>query len=427
MTDVRIKNVHRPIEATVQLPGSKSLTNRALIIAGLARGTSRLQGVGLADDMRYMMQFLKGLEIDVSLDEASRTATVAGCGGHIPADEADLFCGNAGTVVRFGTAMCCLGMGNYRIDGIERMRSRPIGPLVDVLRDLGAGIGYEGQEGFLPLTIAGRGLWGGQALISADQSSQFVSAVLLAAPYARTDVMLQLAGEVVSEPYIRMTRQMMEDFGVSVLADRGKYIVPALQTYTGRTYRIEPDASAASYFFAAAALTGGRVTVAGLGRRSLQGDIGFVHVLQQMGCTVEQDETSTTVTGPKDGQLRGVDVDLNEMPDMAQTLAVLALFAKGPTHIRHVANLRIKETDRIAAVANELRKFGAMVEARDDGFSITPPAVPPPAAVETYDDHRMAMAFALAGLRIDGVVIQNAECVSKTFPKFFEVFEGMGR
>lgn len=427
MTEQRIQPASKPIDATVRLPGSKSLTNRAFIIAGLAGGTSRLSGVGLADDTRFMMQFLQGLDIEVALDEPQRIATVHGCGGHIPASEADLFCGNAGTVVRFGTAMCSLGFGHYRIDGVERMRARPIRPLVDVLHDLGAQIGYELKEGYPPLTIGARGLRGGRATMSAEQSSQFVSAVLMAAPYARNDVMLHLAGEIVSEPYIRMTVQMMEDFGVSVLADRARYIVPALQTYKARDYRIEPDASAASYFFAAAALTGGRVTVEGLGSRSLQGDIGFVNVLQQMGCQVEQDEQSTTVTGPAIGALKGVDVDLNEMPDVAQTLAVVALSANGPTNVRNVANLRIKETDRIAAVATELAKFGAQVEQRDDGFRITPPQTPRPAAVDTYDDHRMAMSFALAGLRLDGVVIKDAECVSKTFPEFFEVFEAMMR
>lgn len=425
MSNKRIQPVSRPIDAIVQLPGSKSLTNRAFIIAGLASGVSRLAGVGLADDTRYMMEFLRGLDIEVTLDEPQRIATLHGCGGHIPASEADLFCGNAGTVVRFGTAMCCLGLGYYRIDGVERMRARPIQPLVDALRDLGAQIGYELKEGYPPLTIGAKGLRGGQATMSAEQSSQFVSAVLMAAPYAHHDVMLHLAGEVVSEPYIRMTLRMMEDFGVSVLADQGRYIVPAMQTYIARDYRIEPDASAASYFLAAAALTGGRVTVEGLGKRSLQGDVSFVNVLKQMGCQIEQDEQSTTVIGPPIGTLKGVDVDLNEMPDVAQTLAVVALFANGPTNVRNVANLRIKETDRIAAVAAELAKFGAEVEQRDDGFRITPPASARLAAVDTYDDHRMAMSFALAGLRLDGVVIKDAECVSKTFPDFFEVFQGM--
>lgn len=427
MPDIRIQPAARPIDAAVQLPGSKSLTNRAFIIAALAGGVSRLHGIGLADDTRFMVEFLKGLDIDVTLDEPRRVATVHGCGGHIPAGEANLFCGNAGTVVRFGTAMCCLGMGHYRIDGVERMRARPIRPLVDALHDLGAQIGYEISEGYPPVTIGAHGLRGGQATISAEQSSQFVSAVLMAAPYARNDVLLHLAGEVVSEPYIRMTLQMMEDFGANILAERGRYIIPALQTYQAREYRIEPDASAASYFFAAAALTGGRVIVEGLGRRSLQGDVGFVNVLQQMGCQIEQDEESTTVIGPPGGTLKAVDVDLNEMPDVAQTLAVLALFAKGPTNIRNVANLRIKETDRIAAVTAELVKFGAQVEQRDDGFRIIPPPSPRTAAVDTYDDHRMAMSFALAGLKLDGVVIKNAECVSKTFPEFFNVFGGMSQ
>ncbi len=421
MSDKIVQPVSRPIDATVRLVGSKSLTNRAFIIAALARGTSRLHGVGLSDDSRYMMQFLQGLGIDVSLDEQTRVATVKGCGGQIPASEADLFCGNAGTVVRFGTAMCTLGYGDYRIDGVARMRARPIGPLVDALRDLGAMIGYEAVEGYPPLRIQARHLFGGEVTMSGAQSSQFVSAVLLAAPQARTDVMLRLEGEVVSEPYIRMTLRIMEDFGATALAEPGRYIVPAVQPYTGRDYRIEPDASAASYFLAAAALTGGRVTVEGLGRDSAQGDVRFVDVLEQMGCGVEQDDASTTVRGPASGDLRGVDVDLNAMPDMAQTLAVLALFAAGRTTVRNVANLRIKETDRIAAVAAELAKFGAEVEARDDGFSIDPPAEPTGAAVDTYDDHRMAMSFALAGLRLDGVVIRDAECVGKTFPEYFDV------
>ncbi len=425
MADKRIQPPSGPIDATVHLPGSKSLTNRALIIASLAKGTSRLSGIGLADDTHHMIQFLRDLDIDVQLDEENRIATVHGCGGHIPSSEADLTCGNAGTVMRFGAALCCLGHGRFRLDGIERMRERPIRSLVDVLHDLGAEIGYELKEGYPPLTIGAKGLHGGQASISAEQSSQYVSAVLMAAPYARNDVLLHLAGEVVSEPYIRMTLKIMEDFGVSVMSDPGRYIIPAMQTYTGRPYRIEPDASAASYFFAAAALTAGRVTVDGLGSRSVQGDIGFVDVLRQMGCAVEQDENRTMVIGPPTGTLKGVDVDLNEMPDMAQTLAVMALFADGPTNVRNVANLRIKETDRIAAVATELARFGATVEPRDDGFRVVPPASLQPAAVETYDDHRMAMSFALAGLRLDGVVIKNAECVSKTFPEFFDVFEGM--
>lgn len=425
MSDQRIQPVSKRIDATVHLPGSKSLTNRAFIIAALAGGTSRLSGVGLADDTRYMMQYLKALDIDVAMDEPGRLATVAGCGGHLPSSEADIFCGNAGTVMRFGGAMCTLGYGQFRIDGVERMRQRPIRPLVDALRDLGAQIGYEQQEGYPPLTVAAKGLYGGQVTMRAGQSSQFVSAVLMVAPYARNDVLLRLDGEIVSEPYIRMTLKMMEDFGVSALAEGGRYIIPAVQSYTARDYRIEPDASTASYFFAAAALTAGRMTVEGLGRRSVQGDIGFVRVLEQMGCTVEQDDERTTVVGPAIGSLRGVDVDLNAMPDMAQTLAVTSLFADGATNIRNVANLRIKETDRIAAVAHEAEKFGAAVEVREDGFCITPPKTPMAASVDTYDDHRMAMSFALAGLRVDGVVIKDAECVSKTFPEFFDVFGAM--
>ena len=423
MKHATLQPVSRPIDRTVRLPGSKSLTNRALLAAALADGVSTIDGLLLADDTRLMADALRCLGIPVKLDEDRRRASVHGGGGYWPNMEADIFCGAAGTVIRFLTAACCIGRGEYRLDGSPRMRSRPIGDLVDALRDLGSAIGYEDRDGYPPLTIRARGLRGGVVRFDSSPSSQFVSALLLAGPRAGQDVMIELTGPLPSRPFVRMTLGVMEAFGVSAIEDGGqRFIVPCGQTYAATTYRIEPDATAASYFFAAAAITGGRVVVENLGRRSLQGDAAFVDVLQEMGCEVESGADATVVRGPRDGLLKGVDVDLNDMPDVAQTLAVLAAFAEGPTNIRNVANLRVKETDRLAALATELGRMGVETETREDGITIRPHGPPTAAAIRTYDDHRMAMSFALAGLRLQGMTILDPDCVNKTFPGFFDVW-----
>ncbi|MFQ5430061.1 MAG: 3-phosphoshikimate 1-carboxyvinyltransferase [Phycisphaerae bacterium] len=425
--DVRLKPVAAPIDRTVRLPGSKSLTNRAVLVAALARGTSQIEQLLLADDTRLMLDAVEALGVRVTLDEQRHHARITGCGGHWPNGEADLFCGNAGTAIRFLTAACCAGRGAYRLDGAPRMRERPIGPLVDALRDLGAAVGYEAAPGYCPITISANGLRGGEVAFHRPPSSQFVSALLMAAPLAMHDVMIDVAGTLPSRPYVAMTLKVMEAFGVQVIEDGfRRFIVPAPQTYSAGRFKVEPDATAASYFFAAAALTGGRVTVEGLGRESCQGDMGFVSILEQMGCRAERAPDRTTVWGPPGGKLRGLDVDLNDMPDVAQTLAVLAAFAEGPTRIRGVSNLRIKETDRLAALSNELEAMGVSTEIHDDGLTVTPPARPTASAVRTYGDHRMAMSFALAGLRLDGVVIRGADCVAKTFPEFFARWSELG-
>jgi 3-phosphoshikimate 1-carboxyvinyltransferase len=299
------------------------------------------------------------------------------------------------------------------------------------LRAAGALVGYvhEDEEGYPPVEVRRGGLRGGTIAFDAAPSSQYVSALLMVAPYAMADVFIE-SRHMVSAPYVAMTTKMMDAFGVAVVesaeGSSARYIVPAPQRYTGRTYAIEPDASNASYFLAAPAIAGGQVLVEGLGTGSIQGDVRFVDVLEQMGCDVERSADSLRVRGPRPGaRLRGVDVDLNDMPDVAQTLAVVALFAEGPTTIRNVGNLRVKETDRLTALANELGKFDAQVEIREDGLKIHPPGRPVPARVETYDDHRMAMSFALAGLAIDGVEILDPTCVNKTFPEYFEYFERM--
>ena len=414
-----------PLDAVVRLPGSKSITNRALVVAALADGSSRLTGALFADDTQHMIDALRRLGLEVRDDPAAGTVTVSGCDGHLPASEADIYCGNSGTTMRFCTALCALGFGEYTLDGMARMRERPIGALVEALRALHTPLSYVHEEGYPPLHLYAQGLRGGEVHFNSPPSSQLVSALLMTAPYARSDVMIAVHGQLVSAPYVRMTLSVMEAFGVTVVdrvePDSARYIVAAPQRYTAVEYAIEPDASNASYFLAAPAVAGGQVTVEGLGTASIQGDAHFAGLLEQMGCRIERHPDRLTVHGPPAGtRLRGIDVDLNHMPDMVQTLAVVALFAEGPTRVRNVANLRLKETDRLAALAHELGNLGAEVELAPDGLTIHPPGEVLPRSVETYSDHRMAMSFALATLRVDGVLIQDPACVNKTFPDFFD-------
>ncbi|MGD9712108.1 MAG: 3-phosphoshikimate 1-carboxyvinyltransferase [Thermomicrobiales bacterium] len=417
-----IMPVDGPIDATIPIPGSKSITNRALLVAALADGRSELTGALFSDDTRYMATALNQLGIGVESDEAVCRFTVSGKGGTIPEPQGDLFVGNAGTAMRFLVAALTLGHGTYRIDGIPRMRKRPIGPLLDALNQLGATVSSEEGTDCPPVRIEAQGLPGGIARIRGDQSSQYFSALLMAAPYARNGVRIEVIGDLVSKPYMSMTGKVMNDFGVVADLDTVDWMtfeVGSGQHYTGRQYAVEPDASNASYFFAAAAITGGRVRVDGLGSGSTQGDLGFVRVLEAMGANVTVASDFTEVAGPRDGRLRGVDLDLNAISDTAQTLAAIAPFAEGPTTIRGVHHARLKETDRVTAVATELRKLGQLVDERHDGLTITPRPIQA-ADIETYDDHRMAMSFAIAGLRSPGVRILDPGCVQKTFPDYFD-------
>jgi len=411
-----------PIVGRIRPPGSKSITNRALVCAALAEGESILSGALDSDDTRVMIEALRTLGLVVEHDRAARTIRIVGCGGRLPATSADLFIGNSGTTVRFLTALLALGHGRYRLHGTPRMHQRPIQDLIDALDSLGCRAVSESGDGCPPVVVEGSGLKGGRAQVRSDVSSQFLSGILLAAPYAAAPIELEVAATLVSQPYVTMTSAVMREFGVAVDGggDLRRFLIPQGR-YAGRAYEIEPDASAASYYFAAAAVTGGEITVEGLTRESLQGDVAFVDVLERMGCTVQTHADSVTVRGPR--QLQGVEVDMNAISDTVQTLAVVALFAEGPTTIRGVAHIRHKETDRIAAPAAELRKLGAEVVEHADGMTIVPPTGGAKAlhgaAIATYDDHRMAMSFALAGLRITGVEIMDAGCTAKTYPEFF--------
>jgi len=432
MSTLKLRAATKPLSATVSVPGSKSLTNRALVAGALANGTSILSNALFADDTRRMIDVLGALGFAIATDPRGGRIEITGAGGHVPAGEAQCFCGNSGTTIRFCTALAALGRGCYVLDGVPRMRQRPIGPLVGALGSLGASISFDENEGYPPITLRSKGLSAGTVVLDTSVSSQFLSALLLAAPSASGDVMIDVRGKLSSAPYVAMTTNLMAAFGVSVAEDVGpdgaKYIVPAPQAYRAEHYTIEPDASNASYFLAAAAVAGGTVTVDGLGTSSIQGDVHFVDVLEQMGCHVDRGANRLTVTGRSDGRrLHGIDIDLNAMPDMVQTTAVLALFADGPTSIRNVPNLRVKETDRLSALARELTAAGAQVEERADGLTITPPGQPRAAAIKTYDDHRMAMSFSLLGLAVDGVTIQDAECVDKTFPGFFKTWSSLCR
>ena len=408
-----------PSGLSVRVPGSKSITNRALIIAALAEGKSRLTGALDCDDTRVMVDSLQKLGIDVVHDRESAVIEVAGRVGGIPLKEADLFVANSGTSLRFLTAMVALGYGTYRLDGVPRMRQRPVSDLLAALNSLGADAKSDAGNGCPPVTIKASGLDGGYAFVKGDVSSQFLSGLLMVPPYAKDVTSVEVQGTLVSKPYVTMTLDVMEAFGVRLghKSDRRFSVEPS--RYKGRPYAIEPDASAASYFFGLAAITGGSITVEGLGTASIQGDMAFVDLLEHMGCRVERTKDKTTVHG---GPLRGIDVDMNAISDTVMTLGVVALFATGITRIRNVGPIRHKETDRIAALAAELRKLGATVAELPDGLVIVPPdaGTIPPARIATYDDHRMAMSFALAGVKVPGVTILDPGCVAKTYPNFWD-------
>ena len=419
--ELEIRPLARPVDAEVRVPGSKSVTNRALVVAALAEGGSRILNPLFSDDSYWLMDALVRLGFEVRADREGGEVGISGLGGRVPRGGVDVYVGNAGTVARFLPPALALGPGPYRLDGVPRMRERPVGDLVDAMRRLGAAVGYEDKEGSFPLVVEGGGIPGGTASVGGSKSSQFLSGLLMAAPYAKNGVTLRVEGDLVSKPYVGITTGVMRSFGVDVEEYEGSFVVsPA--TYAARDYPVEPDASGASYFMAAAAVTEGRVTLPGLGSSSPQGDLRFAEVLERMGCAVEILKDRVTVRGPK--RLRGVEVDMNPFSDTMITLAAIAPFAQGPTTIKNVEHTRHQETDRISAVATELTRLGVETHERRDGIHIIPNKVRP-AVVHTYDDHRMAMGFAITGLVAAGIRIQNPACVTKTFPDYFRKLDAL--
>lgn len=480
---IPIQPISHPLSASVRVPGSKSLTNRALMVAALADGTTRLTNALFSDDSRYFAESLVQLGFEVHLEPeaddgkehrdgkdhrdgnlpsrwssdravgrlslARRASpafarlctplpsmTVTGLAGRIPAEQADLYIGNAGTAARFLTAMLTLGFGNYTLDGDDRMRQRPMQDLLGALEQLGAvitnsesrgqSIGADDRNTHLPICVQARGLPGGQADIAGDASSQFLSGLLMAAPYAQHPVELRVERGLTSKPFVDMTLAVMANFGVHVERDGyDRFIVTPQIYHSPGAYAIESDATAASYFFIAPVICGGTVRVEGITRRSKQGDVAFLDILAQMGCTVAEGPNWVSVTGPQGdptlSSLHGVTVDMMDIPDTAQTLAAVAPFACTPTTIRGIASARLKETDRVAALCAELSRLGVVVKEYPDGLTIYPCRDFHPAAVQTYNDHRMAMAFSMIGLKVPGITILDPGCVSKTFPGFYEV------
>ena len=414
---------------TVRLPGSKSISNRVLLLAALAQGTTEVQDLLRSDDTGRMLDGLRelGVKVESSGNNAYR---ITGCGGDFPVKEAKLFLGNAGTAFRPLTAALAFAGGHYELSGVPRMHERPIGDLVDALRQLGADINYLGNEGFPPLKISPAKLLGDAARVRGDVSSQFLTGLLMVLPLLKRTVTVEVVGELISKPYIEITLAMMARFGVKVQRDAGQ----SFTAVAGSGYKapegplfVEGDASSASYFLAAGAIGGGPVRVEGVGENSVQGDIRFADALRKMGVSITSMGDNFLEASNPSRRLKAIDLDCNHIPDAAMTLAVVALFAEGTTTLRNIASWRVKETDRIAAMATELRKVGATVEEGADYIRITPPAQIKHAAIDTYDDHRMAMCFSLAAFGGAGIRINDPQCVAKTFPEYFAAFAGVTR
>jgi len=411
----------KKIDGEIHLPGSKSVSNRALLLAALAEGTTEITNLLDSDDIRHMLTALAQLGVDYKLTDNNTRCVVNGLGGAFSSEQAmTLFLGNAGTAMRPLCAALAASQGEFVITGEPRMEERPIGALIDALREAGAEINYQKTEGYPPLKIVGRGLKGGKVTINGEISSQFLTAFLLTAPLAAQDTEITIEGELVSKPYIDITLNLMSQFGITVennnyqtfrVSGNSSYVSP------GKVL-VEGDASSASYFLAAGAIKGGTIKVSGIGKKSIQGDIRFAEVLEAMGASIDWGEDY--IEASYGGELNGIDMDMNHIPDAAMTIATTALYARGKTTIRNIYNWRVKECDRLAAMATELRKIGAEVVEGRDFIEISPPEVFREAAIDTYDDHRMAMCFSLVALSDKAVTINDPGCTAKTFPDYFE-------
>lgn len=420
----RIQAINRPVHAMVTIPGSKSITNRAFLLAALADGVSEINDVLVSDDTLAFVEALHALGIAIQLDKENHTCLIAGAGGSFPNQEATIACGEAGTVARFLLAACANSRGIYHFDGAEALRKRPFAGLLSILSQQGATLIPENAT-TLPLTLLGvQALAGGHIEVDSSQTGQFLSALLMIAPFAHSPFILQTQ-QLVSQPYIEMTCAMMADFGVMVhRLHQEKFTVPVPQRYQARNYRVEPDLSTASYFFAAAAVTGGELTIQAFDRKkSKQGDRLFLEVLEKMGCIVTDSEAGLTVRGPRQG-LQGINIDMRDFSDTFMTLAAIAPFAETPTTITNIRHTRHKESDRISAMHSGLLQLKIQVAEGPDWLRIYP-SHPVAGKIKSHYDHRIAMAFAIIGLRVPGIEIENAECVTKTCPEFFTLWDAL--
>jgi 3-phosphoshikimate 1-carboxyvinyltransferase len=424
---------HMHAEGTVRLPGSKSISNRTLLLAALAEGTTTIHGLLASDDTLVMLGALHSLGIQWE-QQGDHTHVVHGAGGALPVHVADLFMGNAGTAIRPLTAALAVIGGDYTLHGVSRMHERPIGDLVDALNAVGAQVEYTGEPGFPPLRIRRGHIHADRMSVRGNVSSQFLTALLMAAPLMAREhpVSIDVVGELISKPYIEITLNLMRRFGVRVAQDgwQSFTVQPGQRYASPGSIHVEGDASSASYFLAAGAIAGGPVRVEGVGRDSIQGDVRFAEALEQMGATITRGDS--WIEASSNGPLKAIDADFNHIPDAAMTIAVAALYADGPSTLRNIASWRVKETDRLAAMATELRKLGAEVEEGADYLRVTPPAAIQAATIDTYDDHRMAMCFSLASLdgkarRGNTMRINDPKCVAKTFPDYFEAFASITR
>lgn len=426
MSKYEVKRLQHKLDCTVEVPGSKSITNRALLMAALSYGECRLNGVLFSDDSRHFLTSLISLGYVIQVNEVEKYVVIHGHGGKIPKKEASINVGSAGTAARFLTAMLGLSDGEYIIEASEQMKRRPMRPLFEALTSMGAVISFLEKEGHLPVKIRGAAYGGAKPVsevsIDISESTQFLSALLMVAPGLEGGLKINITSKKTDGSYIRITTKMMHQFGCNVVHNGSIYQIGAGERYISGTYQIEPDVSAACYFYAAAALTGGSVLVKNVHSNSMQGDMKFLELLKNMGCDFVEEKSGIRITGAANGEYDGVDVDMNDFSDQAMTLAVLAPFAKTATYIRNIGHIRFQESDRINAIVTELRKLGVSVEEEQDAIKIYPSEVKA-GVIDTYDDHRMAMSFALLGLRVDGIVIDNYQCCKKTFENYFQVLE----
>jgi len=432
MEQYSVKKLNKPINWTVTVPGSKSMTNRVLLLAALQKGKITIDGVLFSDDSRVFLGSLQALGFDLQINEEKKQVILEGCGGEIPKQEAEIYVGSAGTAARFLTAMLGCSKGTYVINASEQMKKRPMRPLFELLEQLGAAITYLEEEYFLPVRIKGcmnSGDIGAQELpkymeLDISKSTQFLSAMLLIAPMFQQGLQIHITSEKKDGSYIRITRHMMEAFGVATVFDGENYWVPPKVAYYKEHYTVEPDMSAACYFYAAAAMTGGRAKVFNVHMDNTQGDLKFLDVLKQLGCKVQEEAEGIVVIGPEQGTLNGIHINMNDFSDQTMTLAVIAPFCKEKVRIEGIGHIRLQESDRLHGIATELTKLGVVCEEEEAAITIYP-GTPHAGVVETYEDHRMAMAFSLIGLLVEGIVIDNPMCCRKTFENYFEILEAL--